>query len=1069
MKRQWTTDELIDEWTLQPEQRTLLRTRTRTQRLGFAVLLLYFVHEGHFPRRKQDAPRVVVAFVAKQLALPYETFAAYPWSGRTIEAHRAQIRAALGFREPTRVDAQEISAWLRHHALPRERNEDRLLDSARKAYRQRGIEPPTPDRLLRLIRSTVHAFERDFFASITERLPPSAQLQLDALIATLDEGDPQGNLQGNPRRAQGRVHDDPVVDLVEATQATSEGGSWDEHVEELLSAIEPEGAYGEALSQSSPPSGPPSGLGSSAERVNTERVDDATLLTLHDLRTDPGPVGLDSLLFEIKKLLRLRQIGLPMDLFADLTPQVLRLYRNRAAGESPSTLRAHPKPVRLTLLAALCWARTQEVTDNLVSLLIALIHRMSVRAERRVQQAYIDEIRHVAGKAGILFRVAEAAVAQPEGIVREVIYPAAGGKRTLEDLVKEYKASGPRYRAQVQLVMKRSYTTYYRRMLPPLLDALDFRSNNETHQPILRALSLMREYIRSSLPLYPADEPIPLEGVVRPAWRDLVLEHDADGLLRAQRLPYELCALQALREALRSKEMWVQGARRYGNPEQDLPSDFEEERTHYYAALRLPTHGEAFVASLRTTLAEALRGLETGLSRNRVKGVKVLSTRNGWIQVSSFEPVSEPPNLTRLKQDVARRWPMTGLLDILKETALRTEFTSAFTSVATREALDRATLQKRLLLCIYALGTNTGLKAMANVDPGSTYSDLRYVRRRYISKEQVRLVIAEVANATFRARQRQVWGEGRSACASDSKKFGAWDQNLMTEWSIRHVGRGVMVYWHVEEKSVCVYSQLKSISSSEVASMIEGVLRHCTDLEIERQYVDSHGQSEIGFASCHLLGFRLMPRLKRMGAQRLYCAEPGDLQDFPTLRPVMSRPIDWNLIVQQYDQMVKYATALRLGTAEAEAILRRFTRANVQHPTYRALAELGKAIKTIFLCQYLQSEGLRREIHEALNIIESWNGVNTFTLYGRSGEIATNRLDEQEVSILCLHLMQNCLVYINTLMLQQVLLERAWLRRLTPEDRRGLTPLFHVHVNPYGRYSLDLEDRLPGLPLTQAG
>ena len=81
-------------------------------------------------------------------------------------------------------------------------------------------------------------------------------------------------------------------------------------------------------------------------------------------------------------------------------------------------------------------------------------------------------------------------------------------------------------------------------------------------------------------------------------------------------------------------------------------------------------------------------------------------------------------------------------------------------------------LQKRLLLCLYALGTNTGLKAMSNVDLGSAYSDLRYVRRRYISKEQVRIAIAEVANATFRARQRQVWGEGKSACASDSKKFG---------------------------------------------------------------------------------------------------------------------------------------------------------------------------------------------------------------------------------------------------------------------------------------------------------
>jgi TnpA family transposase len=66
--------------------------------------------------------------------------------------------------------------------------------------------------------------------------------------------------------------------------------------------------------------------------------------------------------------------------------------------------------------------------------------------------------------------------------------------------------------------------------------------------------------------------------------------------------------------------------------------------------------------------------------------------------------------------------------------------------------------------------------------------------------------------------------------------------------------------------------------------------------------------------------------------------------------------------------MIKYTAALRLGTAETEAILRRFTRKNVQHPTYMAFAELGKAIKTIFLCRYLHSEALRREIHEGLNV-----------------------------------------------------------------------------------------------------
>ncbi len=77
-----------------------------------------------------------------------------------------------------------------------------------------------------------------------------------------------------------------------------------------------------------------------------------------------------------------------------------------------------------------------------------------------------------------------------------------------------------------------------------------------------------------------------------------------------------------------------------------------------------------------------------------------------------------------------------------------------------------------------------------------------------------------------------------------------------------------MIYWHVEKKSTCIYSQLKTCSSSEVAAMINGVLRHCTSMEVKKNYVDSHGQSEVAFAFTHLLGFQLMPRLKRMKIQK---------------------------------------------------------------------------------------------------------------------------------------------------------------------------------------------------------
>ena len=533
---------------------------------------------------------------------------------------------------------------------------------------------------------------------------------------------------------------------------------------------------------------------------------------------------------------------------------------------------------------------------------------------------------------------------------------------------------------------------------------------------------------------------------------------------KVNRIGYEMGTLLSLQSKLRCKEIWVKSAAKYCNPDKDLPQDFDKNRNNYYNELNQPEKAEEFIDKLQTELDKAL----TILNKNILKNKKVsITKRRGkpWIKVSPLKPQDEPANIEKLKQEIADIWPHVNLLDILKEVELRVDLSSSFQSTASKELISAQDLQFKLLLTIFALATNTGLKRIGTSASNANYDDLKYVLRRYITKDNLRSAIIRIVNDSLRIRDNELFGNLNISCACDSTKFNAWDQNMMSEWHVRYGGRGIMIYWHVDKKALCVYSQLKTCSSSEVIAMIEGIILHSTNAEIEKSYVDSHGQSLVAFAFSHLLNFELLPRLKLIGPEKLYVGASSsninnNNNNYCNIRSILTRAIDWNMIAKYYDQLIKYTTALRLKTAEPEALLKRFTSNTVKHPIYLALQELGRVIKTIFLCRYLSSEELRQEIHEGLNVIERWNSVNDFIYYGRKSTISTNDPSMKEIIVLSLHLLQASLVYMNTLMIQHVLKLPHWQNRLTIEDKRAISPLIYAHVNPYGIFKLDMNKRM---------
>ncbi len=785
---------------------------------------------------------------------------------------------------------------------------------------------------------------------------------------------------------------------------------------------------------------------------------DASEDTLSFLKSDPGRASLETVLLEIEKLQKVEALQLPENLTSGISPARLKPLYLRAVTESVWDLKRHPEHISLSLLALLCYRRKGELLDELGDLIIQLVHKIRKRAEKKINSRLAREAKAIHGKSRLLFKLANAALGNPDGVIRDVLFNAVD-EETLAAIIREYGAQGPGYVRELQTIIRQSWGSHYRRMLFPILQVLTFRSNNTHHRPVIEALSYIKSSQGARLRPIPLDA-VPLRGILSEDLKPLVIESDAKGSKRINRMHYELCLFQALRERLRCKEIWIEGANRYRNPDEDLPRDFEAKREQYYGLLELPMEADAFISILQQDMREGLAYLNDTLPGNAY--VSLRTKGKNRICLSPLQPQPEPEQLRHLKREIGSRWPMTNLLDVLKETELRVGFTDRFRGLGNREILTRETIRHRMLLCLYGLGTNMGLKPVLSENERTTYDELLYIRRRYLHKEALRAAIADVANAIFAVRQTEIWGNTTVACASDSKKFGAWDQNLLTEWHIRYRGRGVMIYWHVEKNANCIYSQLTRCSASEAGNMIKGVLNHCTTMSVNKQYVDTHGQSEVAFAFCHLLSFELMPRLKNIGVQKLFTVDPEDKALYPLLEPALApRSINWELIRQHYDEMVKYAAAMRTFTADPEDILRRFTEHNMpQHPTYKAFSELGRAVKTAFLCRYLASEPLRREIQEGLNVVENWNSANSFIFYGKNGEISTNQLAEQELSVLCLHLLQICMVYVNTLMIQDVMRDPVWQTRLQERDRAALTPLIYSHINPYGAFKLDLEERL---------
>ncbi len=280
------------------------------------------------------------------------------------------------------------------------------------------------------------------------------------------------------------------------------------------------------------------------------------------------------------------------------------------------------------------------------------------------------------------------------------------GQDKLKNIIDEYKKKGPKYQSLLHQQIRSSYASYYRRMIQPLLENVVFRSNNSEHQPILNALALIKKYFDSNKVYFPDNEDVPMD-CLPDKWQKRIVDAHTG---KIKRICYEVYVLKKLADRIRCREIWIDGSFKHRNPDEDLPNNFEENKEEYFDDLSLPLDGNVFIAQLKQKLTGALTALNDNIPKN--PNVRISPQNGGRIIVTPLTPQAESKNIGIIKKHLQEKWEGTNLIDMFKEVDLENRFTHDFISYGQKTYLKPNEISERILLSIYGMGTNVGLKHM---------------------------------------------------------------------------------------------------------------------------------------------------------------------------------------------------------------------------------------------------------------------------------------------------------------------------------------------------------------------
>ena len=358
-----------------------------------------------------------------------------------------------------------------------------------------------------------------------------------------------------------------------------------------------------------------------------------------------------------------------------------------------------------------------------------------------------------------------------------------------------------------------------------------------------------------------------------------------------------------------------------------------------------------------------------------------------------------------------------------------------------------------LLAALIAHGTNLGISAMGHSAEGITVDMLQYASQWFLNEETLKTANKILVDYHHSLPLASVWGTGRRS-SSDGQRFAVRQSSMLGSVCPRYFGyydQAVSVYTHTSDQLSTFSNQVISCRSRESLYVLSGLLLNDTILQPERHHVDTGGYREHLFALCNLLGIEFMPRIKDLADQQLYKLNRD--RHYGSLDELFRGTVDWDLIREQWDRMVRVAVALKNRNAPPEVVVQRLASAGSADRLAKALTAYGRVIKTIYILRYIQEEDLRRGVQLQLNRGEHRHILAKWLFFANRGEFRDGDINEIMNKTSCLSLLSNAVVIWNTIHMQKIVDRlRAAGETVMQEDLSRNWPLLHAHIIPNGMY-----------------